>query len=82
MFSSRLLTATEAGERLSKSEYALAAWRRIGYGPRWVRLRDNTVFYDQSDLEEWLEAQKVGSIAEERERGRSYNGAAGSRRSG
>lgn len=76
MAASRLLSPAEASERLNNSEYTLGAWRADGYGPPWLRLRGNAVRYDEKDLEAWIDAQKVRSIAEERANGRTYNGAA------
>ncbi len=71
-----LLRQPVAAALLDVSEYTLAAWRRDGYGPPYVRLRRNDVRYDIRDVEAFIEAQKSTSIAEERAKGRTYNGAA------
>ena len=77
MSKSRLLTPAEVAERLGLSEYTLTTYRQRGIGPRFLRLGgSNAVKYDSRDVEDFLEAQKVQSIAEERAKGRRYNGAA------
>ena len=53
----RLLSVTEAAERLSVSTSYLNKLRCTGGGPRYVRM-GSRIAYDLEDLATWLEAQK------------------------
>lgn len=72
----KLLRPGEVAEIVGVSKYTLQAWRRQGYFVPWVRLRGNQVRYAEDRVREWVRAHEVSSIAEERARGRKYNGAA------
>jgi predicted DNA-binding transcriptional regulator AlpA len=51
---SELMNAAELGQRLSKSTAALANWRYLGLGPRFVKV-GKAVRYRVSDVEAWLD---------------------------
>ena len=61
---------------LDLSVHTLAEWRKVGFGPRWFRLRGNDIRYDLRDIDAFIEANKNSSITEERAKGRRYCGAA------
>ena len=49
----------EAAEQLGVSVHALRKWRRLGKGPRWVRLGERLVGYRESDLSRFLDENTV-----------------------
>lgn len=51
---SELMNTAELGQRLSKSPAALANWRYLGLGPKFVKV-GKAVRYRVSDVEEWLD---------------------------
>lgn len=53
---SDLLTSAELGHRLGKSPGALAQWRYLGVGPRFIKA-GKSVRYRLSDVESWLDQQ-------------------------
>ena len=53
------LTTSEAAEAIGVTESTLVNWRRVGQGPRFVRLGYKTVRYSHEDLAHWLAAQTV-----------------------
>jgi predicted DNA-binding transcriptional regulator AlpA len=53
---SELMDSAELGRRLSKSTAALANWRYLGLGPRFVKV-GKAVRYRVSDVESWLDQQ-------------------------
>lgn len=72
----RLLKPAEVANRLRVSRYTLLEWRRVGFGPPFLRLRGNDLRYPEDDLVEWIEERKANSINEERARGDRLHGAA------
>ncbi len=72
-----LLKQEDTARMLGVSVYTLQAWRQAGFGPPFVRMRGNDVRYDLRDVEAFIEQHKSSSIAEERAKGRTYNGAPG-----
>ena len=59
-FGPRLLTVTEAAQRLGRSKYSIQ--HMIASGKLPVVRADRRVFLDASDLEHWIEANKQASI--------------------
>jgi predicted DNA-binding transcriptional regulator AlpA len=55
----RLLRCDEVGELLSVSEVTLAEWRRLGKGPKFIRMNGRVARYRWSDVESWLVSQEV-----------------------
>jgi predicted DNA-binding transcriptional regulator AlpA len=55
------LSTREASEYLSQSESTLRYWRHIAKGPASYVL-GRRVFYDVSDLDAWLDAQKAATL--------------------
>ncbi|PVZ53054.1 excisionase [Arthrobacter sp. H-02-3] len=53
-----LLAPTELGARLGKSQAALAQWRYLGVGPKFIKLGRN-IRYRASDVEAWLDRQTM-----------------------
>ena len=53
---SELMTPTELGQRLGKSPAALANWRYLGLGPRFVKC-GKSIRYRASEIESWLDEQ-------------------------
>jgi|TARA_R110000744_G_scaffold77327_2_gene152714 predicted site-specific integrase-resolvase len=60
------LTEVEIAERMQVSPYTVQKWRQDGYGPPYVRLRNNAPRYPEDLFLEWLELQSVTSVTEER----------------
>lgn len=61
----RLLTAKEAAEYLRLSPGTLENYRCAGCGPPYIqRVRKGRVFYDRSQLDEWLSRQVRTSTSE------------------
>lgn len=50
------LTTRAAAQYLSVSEARLHRWRRLGYGPAYLRLGKRSVRYRTADLEHYLAA--------------------------
>jgi len=55
----RLLPPREAAEYLGVGLIALRDWRYRRIGPPYIRLGHRTVRYRKSDLDAWLERQRV-----------------------
>ncbi|TLM87227.1 helix-turn-helix domain-containing protein [Pseudarthrobacter sp. NamE5] len=53
---SELMDSIELGRRLGKSSAALANWRYLGLGPKFVKV-GKAVRYRVSDVETWLQEQ-------------------------
>jgi hypothetical protein len=60
-----LLTQREAALALRLSERTLERMRRIGIGPRFIRLSRRSIRYRQQDLDAHVAARVVGSTSEE-----------------
>lgn len=60
-----VLTENEAATLLQISPFALRKWRRLGYGPRFIRCGARLVRYSTNDLGQWLEENKFRSDAQE-----------------
>ena len=61
-----LLDQRQAATRLGlPSARTLEAWRRRGYGPRFLRLSPRLVRYRTSDIDRRLEARVVGAQRED-----------------
>ncbi|AXN45606.1 Helix-turn-helix domain protein [Mycobacterium marinum] len=58
---SERLTLKETSEFLHVPVNTLRWWRTCDEGPRSYSL-GRKVFYDQSDLERWVESQKAGTV--------------------
>ena len=71
-----LLKIAELVEALQVSDWTLANWRREGYGPPYIRLRNNSVRYPADALQKWIKSREVESLAEERGRGQKFPGSA------
>jgi len=55
-----LITEREAARCIRMSAVFLRKARRIGRGPRYVRIGAKTIRYRVSDLKEWIEEQIIG----------------------
>jgi len=67
-----LILISEVMERIKVSKWTLANWRRSGFGPPYVRLKGNDIRYSEEGLLRWIDGRMVGSIGEERERGKKF----------
>lgn len=60
---SELMDGRELANRLGKSSAALANWRYLGQGPKFIKV-GRSIRYRVADVESWLEAhtqQQTGS---------------------
>jgi predicted site-specific integrase-resolvase len=73
----RLLKPREVAAMLGVSPYTLLEWRRVGFGPPFLRLRGNDLRYEKEALRKWVRSREARSLTEERARGTRYSGAAG-----
>ena len=55
----RLLTPRDVATRLGVEASTLAAWRRRGAGPRFVRLTQRCVRYSESEVEQFLAGRRA-----------------------
>ena len=55
---SDLLSPMELGRKLGKSPAALAQWRYLGVGPKFIKL-GRSVRYRINDVEDWLDSQTM-----------------------
>lgn len=59
-----LLTPDQAAACLGVSRGALAQWRYLGMGPRYLALTPKTIRYRRAQLEEWIDAaERSGTSA-------------------
>jgi predicted DNA-binding transcriptional regulator AlpA len=49
-----LMAPRELGAKLGKSQAALAQWRYLGVGPKFIKIGRN-IRYRSSDVEAWLD---------------------------
>jgi len=70
----KLLPVDEVCERIGLSRWTLAAWRKAGFGPPYLRLKGNDLRYPEDSLAKWIQERIVGSLAEERGRGQEFPG--------
>lgn len=54
-----LLRCDEVGALISVRQVTLAEWRRLGKGPKSIRLNGRVARYRWSDVEAWLVSQEV-----------------------
>lgn len=58
----KLLNSRAVGEMLSIPEGTLRYWRKIGVGPKWVKL-EGSVRYDLADVLEYIErSRRIPSV--------------------
>jgi predicted DNA-binding transcriptional regulator AlpA len=57
-------TQTEAAALLGVRPQTLAAWRCQGKGPRFLKV-GRSVFYRESDIEAWLDAQAIVPVSKD-----------------
>jgi predicted DNA-binding transcriptional regulator AlpA len=57
------LKAAEVGAKVRKSEAALAQWRYLGKGPKFIKL-GRSVRYRASDVDAWLNQQTMQRTGE------------------
>src|SRR5690242_16925424 len=60
MMNAALLSGVEAARVLAISARTLAAWRRSGSGPLFVRMGYRTIRYRAEDLTSWVESLRKG----------------------
>lgn len=53
-----LMAPHELGAKLGKSQAALAQWRYLGLGPKFIKIGRN-IRYRSSDVEAWLDRQTM-----------------------
>lgn len=63
MSQSRLLTPAEASSLIQVATNTLAKWRVTGSGPCFLKV-GSRVFYEQADLETWLQSRRRTSTSE------------------
>lgn len=63
MMIEHLLPPKPLAERLAVTEGCLAKWRLSGEGPRFIRV-GRRIAYDPRDVQEWLDARRVGSTSQ------------------
>jgi len=56
---SRLLTPQETADYLGLPEHTIAKWRSERKGPPYLKLEGRLVRYAASDLDRWLDEQRV-----------------------
>ena len=54
-----LLRCDEVAALVSVSKVTLAEWRRLGKGPKFIRMNGRVCRYRSSDVEAWLRGQEV-----------------------
>lgn len=54
-----LITEAELADRLGRSTYTVARYRRHGEGPPFIRL-GRQIFYSRTDIDEWLHSARQG----------------------
>jgi hypothetical protein len=59
----QLLTTKALAPKIGVTEGALAKWRLSGEGPRFIRVQ-RRIAYDPRDVQEWLDARRVGSTSQ------------------
>lgn len=55
---SNLMSPADLGRKIGKSPAALAQWRYLGIGPKFIKL-GRSVRYRTSDVEAWLDSQTM-----------------------
>ena len=60
------LTPQAAAKYLGFGASTLERWRRLGIGPKYLKLSSNRVAYLQSHLDDWLDS-RVRTPAQERQ---------------
>lgn len=64
ILNTELLTVEQAAAHLGVSKGALAQWRYLGVGPRYLALTPKTIRYRRAQLEEWMDAaERSGTSA-------------------
>ena len=59
----QLLDEAALASRLKVSKSLIRKWRRLGTGPKWLKLGGKTVRYAASDLSEWLRSCETKAAA-------------------
>ncbi len=61
----RVLTREEAAERCRVSTWTLMRWRRLGIGPKPMRVGPRFIRYSAAEVDRWLDAceQESGGAA-------------------
>jgi len=55
------LTVNETGELLRREISTLRRWRRLGIGPRYVRLEGGSILYPRAEVERYLAEHMRGT---------------------
>ena len=63
---SSIISNAELARRLDRTPDTLAAWRKSGKGPPFIRI-GNRVFYREEDYETWLAARRADGQSSESE---------------
>lgn len=53
-----MLTTKQLAEQLKVDRKTVERWRKKGTGPKWIKLSDQVVRYDEKDVQEWLDKKK------------------------
>ena len=61
----RLHRTAQAAVILGLKPQTLRKWRLSGRGPRYVRVSQTMVAYDEAELTRWADARTFGSTSEE-----------------
>lgn len=60
-----LLTSKEVAQLLKVTQVCLRKWRSAGFGPRFIKLGDNSrsrVRYRESDVRSWIENKEADKL--------------------
>jgi len=60
----KVLTEKQVAEMLGVTDRTLQSWRFKGVGPRFIRISRRCVRYEQSAIEEFIEAHSVRNTAQ------------------
>lgn len=58
VLSRSLLRPYEVADQLGVARDTLRKWRRLGAGPPWIKLGNNTVRYDPEGFDAWRRARE------------------------
>ncbi len=60
----KLITTEQLAEQIGMDKNTAEKWRHRGIGPAFIKLAGGLVRYRQSDVEAWLDSQRVTSTSQ------------------